>query len=354
MGGLIHGGDIYAFAGQEVLDFSANINPLGLHPLVREAARQAVDACVHYPDPLCRELRSALAAWENVEESRIEFGNGAADVILRLVQAHRPKRALLPAPTFAEYENALALFDCEAERFMLREACGFRVCEEILQCITPALDMLFLCNPNNPTGLLMDPELMRKVVQRCAMCGVLVVVDECFLDLTDAAETQTLKPLLGEYENLVLLKAFTKLFAMPGMRLGYALSANTDLLERVRQCGQPWGVSVIAQRAGVAALGLRGYAEEARAVIATQRERMRSLLLGFGCKVYGGEANYLFFYTERAGLQEFLKERRILIRSCANYRGLNEGFWRIAVRGAEENDVLEAALEAFFGMQNKR
>lgn len=346
---LIHGGDVYSARQkmkQEPLDFSANINPMGMPPGAVRAAADALQQCTQYPDPLCRELRAALAAYEGIPAEQIVCGNGAADLIFRIIAATHPQRALLLEPTFAEYEQALRSMDCSIAYFPLQESEGFVLPEAFLQQLTPEINLLFLCNPNNPTGRTVSPALLQEIWKRCEEAGILLVVDECFNEFLEHPEQNTLKGVLKTGANSVILKAFTKSFAMPGLRLGYGLCGNGDLAERIFSCGQPWGVSIPAQAAGVAALQEQGYLERMRRLIQTERRWLSENLARLGLCVFPSEANYILFRTEtEISLRERMEQRGVLIRACGNYRGLDDRYYRIAVRGHDENERLIAALK---------
>ena len=250
----------------------------------------------------------------------------------------KPRRALVTAPTFAEYATALESVGCTVERFFLREQEDFAVTDAFCAAIRPGVDMVFLCQPNNPTGQLAALPLVEQILRRCAACGTLLVVDECFLDFLPDHALHTAKGLLGE-GNLVILEAFTKLYGMAGVRLGYALSADTSLLEQMQACGQPWGVSSLAQAAGLAALEETAYVEKVRALIAEQRPRLTAGLRALGLRVLDGRANYLLFQAPET-LGEALRQRGAVLRSCANYPGLGPGWYRTAVRTGPENEQL--------------
>lgn len=338
---LVHGGDWAGYRaefGRDALDFSANVSPLGLPAGVAAAITAALPMADRYPDPLCRALRTKLAAAEGVDTAQILCGNGAADLIYRLALALRPRRALLPAPTFAEYAAALETVECDVQRFLLREENDFAVTDGFVDAIDDSTDAVFLCQPNNPTGQLTALPLVEQILHRCAACGTLLVVDECFLDFLPDHALHTAKGLLGE-GNLVILKAFTKLYGMAGVRLGYALSADTALLEQMQACGQPWGVSSLAQAAGLAALEEAVYVEKVRALIAEQRPRLTAGLRALGLRVLDGRANYLLFQAPET-LGEALRQRGAVLRSCANYPGLGPGWYRTAVRTGPENEQL--------------
>lgn len=339
---LVHGGDWAGYRaefGCDALDFSANVSPLGLPAGVAAAITNALLTADRYPDPLCRELRAALAGAEGVPADWILCGNGAADLIFRLALAVRPRRALLPAPTFAEYEAALQTVGCAVQRVFLREENEFAVTEEFIDAVTPETDIVFLCQPNNPTGQVTPPALVERLVRRCAECGAVLVVDECFLDFLPDRDAWTAKQLLHDAPQLIILKAFTKLYAMAGVRLGYALCGDAALLEKMRGAGQPWAVSSLAQAAGLAALQETAYADAVRALIAEQRPRMAAGLRALGLRVMDGQANYLLFRAT-PDFGEKLRRRGAVVRSCANYPGLDAAWYRTAVRTAEENTRL--------------
>lgn len=343
---LVHGGDWAGFAaeyGAMPLDFSANVSPLGVPDGVRRAIEQAAAQADRYPDPLCRTLRAAIAQKEAVPPEHILCGNGAADLIFRAVLARKPRKALVTAPSFAEYAAALETVDCEIIRYALMEERDFRLKEDFLQAITPDVDMVFLCQPNNPTGLTSPRELLLHIAARCRDCGALLVLDECFTDFLDMPEAHSMKGELEHFPNLLILKAFTKLYAMAGVRLGYALCADTALLEALAKAGQPWAVSSLAQAAGIAALGETDYVQQLRRLIGEERPWLLGELTALGLRVIPGEANYLLFACG-CPLTLPLRQRGILIRSCANYPGLDERWYRVAVRTHEENQHLVAAL----------
>ena len=344
---LTHGGDWAGFAAQyggTPLDFSANISPLGLPEGVRAAVIGSLAQADSYPDPLCRALGQAIGGAEGADPDWCLCGSGAADLIYRAVLAKRPARALVTAPAFSEYEAALDLVRCKTDRFPLREAEDFGLNEGFLEAVGPETDMVFLCQPNNPTGRAVPRPLLVRALERCRAVNALLVVDECFCGFLDRPEDFTMNACLGESPNLLILKAFTKLYAMAGLRLGYCLCSDRALLDAMRGAGQPWAVSGPAQAAGIAALRETEYVQAVRALIRTERPRLAGELARLGFRVIPGEANYLLFHTKTPLIQP-LRERGILLRDCGNYHGLESGWYRTAVRTAEENRRLIAALE---------
>ncbi len=333
-----HGGDV--FEREIVYDFSANLNPLGMPERVKNALQKSISEWEKYPDPFCRSLVKKLSERENFAPENIVCGNGAADLIFRIVQAVKPKKAVVCAPSFSEYSKALTQNGCEISVYYLSEKNGFALDENILEMLDESVQMLILCNPNNPTGRTVDGELLRRICEKCKANDIVFLCDECFIDFTENAAyaEQFLNP------NIVVLKAFTKIFAMAGLRLGYALFGDAKLAEKVRRNGQFWSVSAPAQTAGTAALDEKNYLEKTLELIKNERDFLTEKLRNFGFKVYPSEANFILFYTELP-LDEMLLKEKILIRNCANFDGLEQGYFRTAVRTHEENSALVGAIE---------
>lgn len=338
---LTHGGDWAGYRaqyGHDALDFSANVSPLGLPQGVANAIAAALSHADRYPDPLCRALRAKLAPHEGIPAESILCGNGAADLIFRLAWAAKPRTALVTAPTFAEYAAALESAGCAVRRHFLQAEVDFAVTDSILSSITPEVDMVFLCQPNNPTGQLASPALVEQLLHRCEVCGAVLVVDECFLDFLPEGDALSAKRLLHS-PNLVILKAFTKLYGMAGVRLGYCICSDEARLARMQAAGQPWAVSGLAQAAGIAALDETDYVSRVRALIAAQRPLLANGLRALGLRVIEGRANYLLFQAPET-LGDALKRKGAVVRSCGNYPGLSACWYRTAVRTETENRQL--------------
>ena len=320
----VHGGDIQTYIdrhGFAPLDLSANINPFGIPDAVRAAIHRAVDNCTQYPDPFCRAARQAIGAREGVNPDLLYCGNGAADVLDRLAAVLKPRKVLLTAPTFAEYERTLS--GAEIRVHNLRETDGFALTERILDEISPDLDAVYLCNPNNPTGRTAQPELLQEIVRKCTENGVKLVADECFNDFLTDAERHTRKDLLESNPGLIILRAYTKMYAVPGVRFGWCMTADAALIEKLYHAGQPWNVSVIAE----------------------ERRFLSDGLAACGLTVFPGEANFLLFRSNDTGLHEKLAEHGIMIRNCDNYRGLSAGYYRVAVKTREASKCLLNAIK---------
>ena len=345
-----HGGNA-AFEPDAVglLDLSANINPLGLPPGVTEAVLAAMADSQHYPDSASSKLNRGIAAFDQVDQQWVFSANGASDVIFRLPRAVQAERVLISAPTFSDYERAALSSGARVLRHTLQQHDGFDYTPALLDAVKRAShDIVFLCNPNNPTGRVADTGLIGELLELCRRQDCLLAIDECFMDFTTDAATSSARRFLADYPNLIIIKAFTKTFAMPGIRLGYALSSSPSLIEGLRFHGPDWPVSNLAQAAGLAALAdATDYIRRSVSYIAQQRSILEQGLSSLGYQVYPSQANYVFIHSPYGfDLREALDAYGIRIRSCANYQGLDDSYYRIAVSTSENNARLLAALQA--------
>ena len=336
-----HGGDIYTY--RNMLDFSVNINPLGPPKRVTEAAKRGVELASAYPDSQCRKLREKLARKQSIPEDSYIFGNGAAELIYTLVLAERPKRALIPVPAFSEYEQALRTVGCEIMYHKTKENNFFCIDESFIDELDESFDIVFLCSPVNPSGHVINKKLLQRIAERCEDLGVRLVLDECFVEFLPHPRKYSMISEADKYRQLFILRAFTKIYAMPGLRLGYGISSDSELLETMGRMRQPWSVSIPAQEAGAAALDEDDYVMKARQLVAGEREYLEAELYKIGMKYISSDINFILLYTE-INLFDAMKDRGILIRNCENYRGLGKGWYRIAVRTHEENSSLVNAL----------
>ena len=340
-----HGGDIYR--NQIRLDFSVNTNPLGMPDSVREALHQAVEEAEHYPDIHAKELTKAVAERLRISEKRLVFGNGASELFHAVLNAVKPSKILIPVPSFLGYEEAAKAMDCEVIFYEMKKEEKFCLTERILDALDESISLVFLANPNNPVGNLVEPELIFKIAEKCRQCDITLVLDECFMELTGKEMTHSFFNQLDEFPNVVVVRAFTKLYAIPGVRLGYLICEQT-LAEKIRLQLPEWNLSVFAQRAGVAAIKEQEYVARAVVCIQTQRLFLREALKAAGCNVFDSDADYLLFYSEKK-LYELFLQRGILIRDCSNFRGLQRGYYRIAVKSEEQNRIFADVLREIHG-----
>jgi len=334
-----HGGDIYRNSVK--LDFSVNINPLGMPDKVRDAIRLSADMSHIYPDPYCETLRRSLSLAHTVSVDDIICGAGAAELIFQFMHALKPARALIVEPTFSEYASALKCTGCDISSYELKAENGFILTDDILTKITFDTELLVICSPNNPTGIPVDHTLLGKIIERCHETNTWLFLDECFITMSSGAKSMI--PTLCDGDKVFVLRAFTKSFAMAGVRLGYGICKNHCMLEKMCALSQPWNVSVTAQMAGVAALSCTEFIEETKLLIERERAYLEGQLDRLNEVYIKSVANFILI-RERDNLGELLLKKGILIRDCSDFLGL-KGYWRIAVRTRRENEQLIAAMK---------
>lgn len=345
-----HGGNPYPYLNDKnittFLDFSANINCFGMPEKVKQAAIQGVYDSIHYPDPSCHRLKASIGHKLHVKEEWIFCGNGAAELIYNTLQVLRPQKTLVAAPGFFEYEQALQSVDCDIVYGALPETEEFRIGSSFLQQlrVTPGLNMVILANPNNPTGQLIPKDVLKEILEICRYRKIWIMLDECFLDFTAEFPSNSLVSEIEKTPRLLILKAFTKMYAMPGLRMGYLLCSDKAFREKIVQIRQPWSVSLPAQEAAVAALEEGAFAHRTRAFIQQERPWLQDQLQKLGLKIYHADANFLLFFSPFPQLQQELLKQQILIRDCGNFTGLKAGYYRIVVRTHEKNLRLIQAL----------
>lgn len=335
-----HGGDIYR--NQIRLDFSVNTNPLGMPDPVKEALHQAVEEAENYPDIRAQALSAAVTEQLQVRKEQLVFGNGASELFHAVLHAIKPSKILIPVPSFLGYEEAAKAIDCEVIFYEMKKEENFCLTDRILDVLDENISLVFLANPNNPVGNLVEPELIFQIAEKCRQCDITLVLDECFMELTGKEQTYSFLKRLDEFPNVVVIRAFTKLYAIPGVRLGY-LVCEQNLAEKIRLQLPEWNLSVFAQRAGVAAIKEQEYIVRAVVCIQTQRQFLLEELQAAGCSVFDSDADYLLFYSEMP-LYELFLQRGILIRDCSNFRGLQRGYYRIAVKSEEQNRMFAEVL----------
>ena len=354
-----HGGDIYGNKSIE-LDFSVNLSPIGPpREVVQEIRSISGDGLqkliMSYPDPAYRELRGALDRKLEIPEEWIVCGNGASELLMAAAQAVHPGRAMIPVPTYQGYERVLEAAGAGIFFYELTREQGFALTGEFMESAEgirrlaetgaetdlESGAMLFLCNPNNPSGKCIEPALLKEIAQYCKANRIFLVVDECYLDLLADGERRTMKRELAGNPYLIIVNAFTKTYAMPGIRLGYLLTSNSELRGKVRLRQPEWSISMTAQRAGIAAMGAADYLSEARKAVQAEREYVCTELRELGMDTVEGEAPFIMFRC-RKELYEALREKGILIRRCDGIRGVRGGseggyYYRIGLRRHEDN-----------------
>lgn len=351
---------LYGVGAETLVDFSANIVPWGPPRRVREAIIASLDSIKRYPDPAYGELRSALGRSLGVPGECLAVGNGAADLIYRLVRGLRPKAVVVIDPTFSEYEAAAGAGDIPVRNVPLESGRGFAPDINALSTAVGEGDLVFLCNPNNPTGVLTPRPEVLAAAELAGSRGAWLAVDESFLDfLPDpGAFSVAAAAAAAASPGLVVIGSLTKFYALPGLRLGY-LVAEPELARSLRENSAPWTVNVLAERAALAALDDPSYAAYTRRLVAGEREYLSGGLRRLKwLRPWPAAANYVLIQItgtpcpERwpvltsTELTAALARRGVLVRDGRSFRGLGTGYFRVAVRDRADNARLLAALEA--------
>ncbi|MBE5859294.1 MAG: aminotransferase class I/II-fold pyridoxal phosphate-dependent enzyme [Butyrivibrio sp.] len=339
---MLHGGEIY---GKKIeYDFSVNLNPYPCPDKVREALTRAVSDVGQYPDMSQTLFREAIASskGDNISADNVIGGNGASELISAVVRLIAPKKVLLPVPSFYGYRHALNMIpNCKIEEHLLDSRDGFELTETFLQKITDKTDLIILANPNNPTGKCISDDILSKILYRCKETKTAIILDECFFDLSSGRASG--EKYVGIIPDLFVINAYTKLFAIPGVRIGYAISGKKEI-EALKKFLPEWNMSIFSQKAGCACADIvqnSDYVSKSLDYIRAQREELIKSLSGF--TVYDSDTNYILMQTDK-DIFDRLLENGILIRDCSNFIGLKKGFYRIAVKDSKALKTLTDVL----------
>ncbi len=343
-----HGGDVYRNLIE--YDFSINVNPLGMPLASIQAAHEGIVLTGRYPDYKAEQLCNAIAKAKQIRAERIIPGNGAAELLFALGQTISGK-ALTIAPTFTGYAEAVAAgggemcyagcedADRRADDMGGQDGLQFdseTAIQHLLAKLDDSIRLVFLCNPNNPTGTLFTREQILRVLAKAEELQAYVCVDECFLPFLEEEAAYSMLPYLAEHPRLLVLRAFTKIYCMAGLRLGYLVCGDAELQARIRARIQPWNTSIPAQMAGIAALSDTEYLAKTRENLQEERAYLVPRLRELVTEVYDGYGNFLLFRDEPE-LKERMLDVGVLIRACGDFVGLDDSYFRIGIRSHSEN-----------------
>ncbi|MFX3623859.1 MAG: threonine-phosphate decarboxylase CobD [Ectobacillus sp.] len=347
-----HGGDLLTakqLFGDKLLDFSANINPLGPPASVMEILKSQLETIVHYPDPAQRRLKERLAERLAVTAEHIVIGNGAAECMALAILALQPNTVGVVYPCFSEYEQLALSFGAKVKVCQGKLAAHLKPDMSELFQLLAETDLVFIGHPNNPTGVLYSKDELVQIAEQAEKTNTYVVIDEAFIDFLPYEKQVTLLPSLATYQHMIYIRSMTKFYAIPGLRLGYAV-AHPELILNMQKKQVTWSVNQLALVAGEACLKEREYEERTITLIQEQRRYVKRFIEeNFGWFVFPGEANFLLIRLPEtitaADLQWKMGQKGILIRSCAMYPNLTVHDFRIAIRTKQENDCLIQALK---------
>ncbi len=349
-----HGGNVLEVAKkmgvepQEILDFSSNLNPLGPPPGVAEILAflgSRVETWAYHPPLFPWELRRALAHRLDLKEEWVLPVPGSAWAIYEVAKVFRPQGVALSQPTFADYARAARAVGSRLKELTLREDRSFKLClGEMAWKVEDETDLVFVCNPNNPTGYYMPEDELEALVRWCRDKGCLVVVDEAFLPFLDR---KGMAPVVREYPNLLVLGSFTKIYRLPGIRLGYVV-APPNIVEKLLAGMPPWSFGSLVQEVGVACLREEGFVEESRAYCRGEMAFLSQAVRDVGLKVFPSTVHY-FLFKAPSDLADKLLEHKILVRDCSTIPGLGPGFYRLAPRTRGDNEKLVGVMREVLG-----
>lgn len=343
----LHGGNIYIFSEEkrkQILDYSSNINPLGVPKKFQEIASKSFDVLTRYPDVDYLELREKIAMYNEVKIDNTIVGNGATEILFLYMRALKPKRVLLVAPCFAEYKRALNTVGCEIKYFELREEKDFKLdIEEFIKEIKGNIyDLVLLCNPNNPTGKLIKLDDIKKIKNIIEEKKINFFIDEAFIEFVENWKNKT--ALLLKSKNIFIMRALTKFFAIPGLRLGYGLTLDEDIIKKMSLEKEPWSINSFANLAGLTMLDDKEYIKRTEKWIEEEKKFMYEEISKISTvKVYKTEVNFLLLKlhnTTSKKLREEMIENNILIRDASNFKFLDNRFVRLAIKDRKSNLIL--------------
>ena len=383
-----HGGNIYKIFREknikEILDYSSNINPYGIPESLKKRITENLEILERYPDPDYIELRQKLAHLNKVDMSNIILGNGATEIIFLFMKVINPKKILIAAPTFGEYERAVKAMErvenssilgdsnkkkddenscgkqkIKIEYFELKESDDFKLnIHNLKNELEKKYDLLIMCNPNNPTGKFLKLDETEEILKECNKYNTKLFIDEAFIDFLKDGMKESIIDTKEDKQNLFVTRAFTKFFAMPGLRLGYGIYFDKKLEKRISEKKEPWSVNNIAEMAGLTVLDDTKYIEETLKWIAEEKTYVYEKLNEInGIKPYKTEVNFITVKIEDNFILKGLNvkilrgkmiEKGILIRDASNFKFLDERFFRLAIKDRENNDRVIKTLKKIF------
>lgn len=356
-----HGSDLekiekyFGIPKEQITGFGANVNPLGISDKMRKGLKEHIDVVTTYPDPEYTELRKHISDYTGCRPEEVLVGNGCTELISLFIQINHPKKALIVSPTYSEYEREVRLNGGEVDYYALQESNDFQLDVEDF-CNTlerEGADLCVICNPNNPTSTATAPSEMRKILSRCRELGIFVMIDETYAEFAPASTSISSVGLLSEFENFTIMRGISKFFAAPGLRLGYAMTSNLTLLQKIQEEKNPWTINSLAEVAGAYMFHDQEYINRTRDLISSERKRIYEELKTWKhVKVYEPHANFILVRILKEGVTSYdvfvhCIKRGLMLRDCSTFPGLeDETFFRFCFMMPEKNtELLECLRE---------
>ncbi|TCT14277.1 threonine-phosphate decarboxylase [Natranaerovirga pectinivora] len=355
-----HGSDlekieqIYQISKEAVINYSSNVNPLGISPLLKNELASNIDIITTYPDRDYTNLRKSIGDYCETNYENIIVGNGSTELISLVMHLKKPKNAIIIGPTYSEYEREIALTGGASYYFPLEEENHFEInIENLNKQLTKEIDLLVICNPNNPTSTAITQSSIRSILDHCKKNNVFVMIDETYVEFSEDINVISAVPLTEFYNNLIILRGISKFFAAPGLRLGYGICSNEDLIKEMNAKQNPWAINTLASFAGEIMFSDQAYITETKNLIASERKRIFETMSHWdSVKVYNPSANFLLVKLLDPSVTstmvfEYLVRKNIMVRDCSSFPFLNDRFIRFCFLKPRENDLLLEALNEF-------
>ena len=343
--------EIYGIKKEEIVSFSANVNPLGVSPKLRVALSEQIDAITSYPDREYTSLRKCIAEYCNTDYENVIVGNGSTELISLFIQIEHPKKAMIIGPTYSEYEREISLGGGTTLYYPLKEADNFKLdTEDFISHLNESIDLLVICNPNNPTSSCISRKDMRHILDACKQHDIYVMVDETYVEFAENMDEIDSVPLTNYYNNIVILRGTSKFFAAPGLRLGYAITGNRYLIKSINTRKNPWTINSLAVVAGETMFRDTDYIRQTKNLISSERARIYDMLqASTDFKVYRPSGNFMLARILRDDItSQDLFDRcireKMMIRDCSTFPFLDNKYVRFCFMNPADNDRLIRCL----------
>ncbi|WZL80459.1 histidinol-phosphate transaminase [Vallitaleaceae bacterium 9-2] len=356
-----HGSDVekvakfYHLDEKSIINFSGNVNPLGLSEQLQEKLIANIDLVTNYPDPDYHTLKASISQYASTQSEYVLLGNGTTELIAHYIDYVHPKKALIIGPTYSEYEKKISSCDAGVVYYPLSESNDFKIdIETIITMCTTDIDLVVLCNPNNPTASLITSKELTPLFDHLKALGLHILIDETYMDFIANADHISAINLVERYSNCIVLRSFSKFFSAPGLRLGYGITSDFKCHESMEKQRHHWAINSLAAFAGSELMKDSAFIEHTHQFIESERIRVGTLLSTISAlKVFPNYGNFFFVkiihpqYTTQK-LFDHLIKRHLMIRNTASFPFLHGEYFRFSLSTRANNDLLIDALQDFF------
>lgn len=352
-----HGSDLekieeyYHIPKEEIVCFSANVNPLGLSKNVKKKLAENLDIISRYPDRNYTSLKSAIGTYCGADPAHIVVGNGSTELISLLISQRMPKKSLILGPTYSEYARELSLAGAATEYYQLKESDDFVLdVSDFIRAFSEDTDLVIICNPNNPTSSALCTKEITEILEACKKRDIFVMIDETYAEFAPDISEITAIPLAEHYDNFMVIRGVSKFFAAPGLRFGYGITSSPAFLKALLEHQNPWSLNTIGAYAGELMLSDKEYIKETRTLILSERERMYKKLSELPqYKPYKAYGNFILVQITKENVtssdifERAIKEK-LMIRDCSSFESLAGEYIRFCIMNPEDNSHLLEVL----------